>query len=224
VLIFGHRGASGNSHYGENTIAAFGRALRHGAGGLEFDIRRCGDGQLVVIHDDTIDRTTTGKGAVASLTYDELRRFDAGFGEPIPLLSDVLDKFGGSCLLNIELKEPGLAGDLRELIQARELEDGVIVSCFEWNELAPFPPAVPVGLLTAQPAGEIVNAARRLRASAIHPRSDCVTPELIATAHESGLKIYVWTVNDLSQLKLLRQLGVDGIFTDLPELCSTSAL
>ena len=83
VMIFGHRGAPGYPRQGENTIASFKKALQCGANGVEFDVRRCADGQLVVIHDETIDRTTTGRGRVADLTYDELRQFDAGFGEPV---------------------------------------------------------------------------------------------------------------------------------------------
>ena len=80
----------------ENTIASFARALQLGATGLEFDVRRCGDGRLVVIHDETIDRTTNGHGRVDELSYEELRQFNAGSGEVIPLLVDVLDGFGAA--------------------------------------------------------------------------------------------------------------------------------
>src|SRR5213078_4038508 len=98
MIIFGHRGAPGYPRRGENTVASFRKALQCGATGLEFDVRRCGDGRLVVIHDDTIDRTTNGSGRVAGLSYEQLRQFDASDGESIPLLADVLDQFGTQCL------------------------------------------------------------------------------------------------------------------------------
>src|SRR5262245_44414104 len=133
MIIFGHRGAPGYPRRGENTIASFRKALQCGATGLEFDVRRCGDGRLVVIHDDTIDRTTNGQGRVEHLSYEQLREFDAGLGERVPLLTDVLDQFGTQCLLNIELKDSSIAVDVRKLILERRLERHVIVSSFEWN-------------------------------------------------------------------------------------------
>src|SRR5262249_60898701 len=116
MIIFGHRGAPGYPRFGENTAVSFRKALECSATGLEFDVRRCADGQLVVIHDDTIDRTTTGRGQVAKLTYEQLRHFDAGFGEPIPLLWNVLQQFGGKCLLDIELKNSGISESVKKLV------------------------------------------------------------------------------------------------------------
>src|SRR5207244_13575268 len=113
------RGSPGYPRQGENTMASCDKALQCGATGLDFDVRRCGDGRLVVIHDDTIDRTTNGSGRVANLSYEQLRQFDAGSGERIPLLTDVLDQFGAQCLLNIELKDPEIAGDVKHLILER---------------------------------------------------------------------------------------------------------
>src|SRR5262249_20682605 len=150
MLIFGHRGAPGYPRRAENTCASFRKALRSGASGLEFDVRRCGDGRLVVVHDETIDRTTNGRGRVGKLSYEELRRFDAGFGEPIPLLTDVLDEFGGRCLLNIELKDAGIASDVKELVLQRQLDAHVIVSAFEWNELQRLGPEIPIALLSSK--------------------------------------------------------------------------
>ena len=223
MIIFGHRGAPGLPRYGENTIASFMKALQKGAGGVEFDIRRCGDGQIVVIHDATIDRTTNGKGRVADFSYSELKQFDAGFGEPIPLLSDVLDTLGGRCILNIELKEPGLVTTLRALVKIRRLEKEVIVSSFVWGQLESLAPDIPIALLASEASDAIIPAARRLGAAAIHPRTGIASPELITAAHESNLKVHVWTVNDPAQIRHFRELGVDGIFTDFVEPCSTSA-
>jgi glycerophosphoryl diester phosphodiesterase len=219
VIIFGHRGAPGYPRQGENTIASFRKALRCGATGLEFDVRCCGDGRLVVIHDETIDRTTNGRGRVAGLSYEQLRQFDAGDGETIPLLNDVLDQFGGQCLLNIELKGAGIARDVKNLVVERRLEQHVIVSAFEWQELSPLTPEVPIALLSSK-VGNLIEAAREMRAAAIHPRRDLVTATLIAAARHANLRINVWTVNDASEISHFRDLGVDGIFTDVPDVSS----
>ncbi len=223
MIIFGHRGAPGYPRQGENTIASFKKALRIGATGLEFDVRRCGDGSIVVIHDDTIDRTTNGKGRVANLTYDQLSRFDAGFGEAVPLLTDVLDQFGGQCLLNIELKDAGIAEDVKKLVLERGLEQHVIISSFDWQELGPALPEIPIALLSSE-LRNLISAAKDLRAAAIHPRKDIVQPALIQAAREARLRIHVWTVNDPAEVSTFRNLGVDGLFSDFPEKCLTSAL
>jgi len=222
VIVFGHRGAPGYPRYGENTISSFNKALRSGADGLEFDVRRCRDGRIVVIHDETIDRTTNGKGRVADLSYEELRRFDAGFGEPIPLLSDVLDVFGTKCLLNIEIKEREIVDGVRKLVLEKRLEKHVIVSDFEWRELATLTPEIPIALLSSK-LENLIPAARQMGATAIHPRRDLVTASLIAAARQAKLRVHIWTVNGLDEISRSRRLGVDGIFTDFPERCSTSA-
>jgi len=221
VIIFGHRGAPGYPRRGENTIASFKKALRYGATGLEFDVRRCADGRLVVIHDETIDRTTNGRGRVADFTYEELRRFDAGSGEPVPLLADILDEFGARCLLNIELKEAGLAPYVKALVLERRLERHVIISSFDWQELAWLVPEIPIGLLSSKLA-DLISAARRLRAIAIHPRKEIVTPSLVQAARDANLRINIWTVNEVDEISQFRTLGADGIFTDFPERCLTS--
>jgi len=175
-----------------------------------------------VIHDETIDRTTNGKGCVSDLTYDQLRQFDAGFGEPIPLLTDVLDTFGGQYLLNIELKDAGIANDVKKLALERDLQDQVIVSSFEWQELAAFPPEIPIALLSSK-LRNLVSAARELCATAIHPRKDIVSAALIEAAREANLQMNVWTINDPEEATVFRTLGVDAIFSDFPERCLTSA-
>jgi glycerophosphoryl diester phosphodiesterase len=222
MIIFGHRGAPGYSCEGENTRSSFIKALRCGATGLEFDVRRCGDGRLVVIHDDTIDRTTNGRGRVDRMCYEDLQRFDAGCGEPIPLLDDVLDEFGPQCLLNIELKDAGIAEDVKKLVLERRLERHVIVSAFEWNELRSLTPEVPIALLSSK-LEDLISSAHDLRASAIHPRRDTVSASLITAAREARLSVHVWTVNDPAEISRFRGMAIDGIFTDFPERCLTPA-
>ena len=147
-------------------------------------MRRAGDGRLVVIHDETIERTTNGRGRVADLSYEEIKQFDAGFGEPIPLLSDVLDRFGAQCLLNIELKETGLAPDVKRLLLEMRLETRVIVSSFDWDELLPLGPEVPTAPLSSK-LENLIPVARNLGSVAIHPRKDLVTPTVISAARDA---------------------------------------
>jgi glycerophosphoryl diester phosphodiesterase len=218
VIIFGHRGAPGYPRFGENTIASFNKALKSGATGLEFDVRRAGDGRLVVIHDETLDRTTNGRGRVADLSYEEIKQFDAGFGEPIPLLSDVLGRFGAQCLLNIELKEAGLAPDVKRLVLEMRLEKRVIVSSFDWDELLPFGPEVPTAPLSSK-LENLISVARNLGSAAIHLRKDLVRPAVISSARDAKLRVHVWTLNEPAEISYFRELGVDGIFSDFPERC-----
>jgi glycerophosphoryl diester phosphodiesterase len=222
VIIFGHRGAPGYPRRAENTIGSFRKALHGGATGLEFDVRRCADGRIVVIHDETIDRTTNGKGRVADLPYDQLRRFDAGGGESIPLLTEVLDEFGRQCLLNIELKDCGIAAQVKTLVLQRALHRQVIVSSFDWPELVPCLPEIPIAPLSSK-LRNLISAAQELGATAIHPRKDIVTPALIQAAHEASLRINVWTINEPAEASAFQNMHVDGIFSDFPE-CLTSAL
>jgi glycerophosphoryl diester phosphodiesterase len=222
MMIFGHRGAPGYPRQGENTRGSFMKALRCGATGLEFDVRRCGDGRLVVIHDDTIDRTTNGRGRVDQMSYEELQQFDAGSGEQIPLFNDILDEFGPQCLLNIELKDSGIAADVKKLVLERRLERHVIVSAFEWDELRSLTPEIPIALLSSK-LENLISSAHDLRASAIHPRRDMVSASLITAAREVHLQVHVWTVNDPAEISHFRDMAIDGIFTDFPERCLTPA-
>ncbi len=214
VIVFGHRGAPGYPRRGENTVGSFKKALLSGATGLEFDVRRSADGRLVVIHDETIDRTTNGKGIVSRLSYEQLRQFDAGDGESIPLLSDVLDRFGSQCLLNVELKVTGIASDVSRLILEKRLEHQVLVSSFDWDDLEALAP-IPIALLSSK-LHDLIATARRLGAAAIHPRRELVTPTLITTAHDAGLRVHAWTVNEPAEMIRLKTFGIDGIFTDFP--------
>ncbi len=223
MLIFGHRGSPGYPRYGENTITSFTKALASGANGLEFDVRRCGDGRLVVIHDDTVNRTTNGEGRVVDLDYESLRRFDAGNGDHIPLLSDVLNRFGGECLLNIELKEPDLIEDVATQVFDRNLAGSVLVSAFDWSQLALLKGRLPLALLSSDSRDPLIPRALQLEATAIHPRKDIVTDRLVAAAHQANLRVHVWTVNDPEDFVFLKQIGADGIFTDFPDRCSIFA-
>jgi glycerophosphoryl diester phosphodiesterase len=233
VIIFGHRGSPGFPRFGENTARSFRKALSQGATGLEFDVRRCAGGTIVVIHDATVDRTTNGKGRVADLSYQQLSQFDAGDGDRIPLLSDVLEEFGPRCVMNIELKESGLAGEVASMVLQRRLTETVILSAFDsddndadshssWDDLSLVADRIPIALLATKKkldrigASTFIQQAQHRGARAIHPQRASITAELMDAARKASLAVRVWTVNDPSEAAALNELGVDAIVTDNP--------
>ena len=234
MLRIGHRGAPGNPRHGENTICSFWQALWKGADALEFDVRRCGSGELVVIHDCDTFRTTDIHGNVNEILFSELSRLDAGFGQQIPTLQSVLEQFGNRCLLNIELKEAGIADDVLSLIRQYSLAHGVIVSAFDhddndpdanssWEDLKKFSRTICTAFLATKSKicrmGEMnfVNTALAQGALAVHPQDTATTPSLVSHAHKFGLLVFVWTVNDPREIARFKAMGVDGIFSDFPE-------
>jgi glycerophosphoryl diester phosphodiesterase len=230
MQVFGHRGSPGFPRFGENTRTSFRRALDAGAAGFELDVRRCGDRTITVIHDATLDRTTNGSGALSQFTFDQLSRLDAGHGDSVPRLIDILNEFGNYCTVHVELKESGIAADLPGMpgsfaVSAFDSDDNDGHSTASWNELASIASALPVApLITRRKFAIIGNqgfiaAARKIHARAIHPPRDVVNAELIAMARDAGLPVRVWTINDPAEAIRLRELGVDAIFSDCPDVC-----
>ena len=235
MRVFGHRGSPGFPRFGENTLTSFRKALDAGAAGIELDVRRCGDGTIVVIHDATIDRTTNGAGPVSGLSYAQLSRFDAGHGDSIPRLDAVLDDVGPRGITNIELKEFGMATEIVRLIVERKLEDRVIVSAFDgpdnaadsnakWLELEQFG-SLPTALLCKKSTLErigcegLIDAVHQHGANAIHAAANCVTSELLDLGQRHGIPVRVWTINNPSEALRWRDVGVEAIFSDSPAAC-----
>jgi glycerophosphoryl diester phosphodiesterase len=225
VLNIAHRGAT--SRFPENTLAAFAGAIDAGADMCELDVQLSRDGALVVIHDDTVDRTTGGRGAVAAMTLEQLKRLDAGVsfgaefkGERIPTLDEVFTCVGRRCALNIELKSARLEQKVCAAIRDHDALATAIVSSFDWDALdriRQFHPSVRVGLLASRWPVRLLGAATAIKAHAIHPRADIVTEDLCTAAHERILDVYTWTVDDLDTMRKLIAYGVDGIMTNYPE-------
>jgi glycerophosphoryl diester phosphodiesterase len=225
VLNIAHRGASGR--FPENTLRAFDAAIDASAQMCELDVQLTSDGALVVIHDEKVERTTDGRGAVRSMTLDELKRLDAGVrfgpefqGERIPALAEVMALTDGRCGLNIELKGAGVERKVCELIVERRALVTAMVSSFDWDALAivrHFEPRVRVGLFGSQWPARMVGAAFELKAESINPRSDIVTEDLCIAAHERNLRVYTWTVDEPGEMRRLIAFGVDGIMTNYPE-------
>ncbi len=237
-LILGHRGAS--AYAPENTLAAFRRALELGADGFELDVTLSADGVPVVIHDDTVDRTTDGSGLVAGLALAQLQQLEAGFharfgaeftGERIPTLAEVFAELGPRALVNVELKRdpsPGreLAGKVVELIHAHSLERRVLLSSFYYDNLQrarQADPTLPVGLLydPSEP-GRILQAWLKpgVRPEAHHPHYRLVGALTLRWYRRRGYRVNVWTVNAEADLRRLMRLGVDGLITDRPDVAA----
>ena len=230
MLNIAHRGASGT--FPENTLSAFRAAIDAGAEMCELDVQLSRDGSVVVIHDETVERTTEGKGEIAELTLEELKRLDAGAkfkggavkGERIPTLDEVFALTSGKCGLNIELKAAGVEHQVAQIMQARNAFSDSIVSSFDWEYLKKIQQLhfnIRIALLAEEKPVDLMMNAVAMRAHAINPRWDMVTADLCKAAHERGLKLYTWTVDADARMRALIECGVDGIMTNYPERLRT---
>ena len=219
-LCIGHRGARG--HEPENTLRSVRRAIELGAHGIEIDVWLV-DGELVVIHDARLERTTNGLGPISRKTFAQLRALDAGQGERIPTLREVFETVNRRAFINIELKGRGTAAPVSALISEWVAERGwryadFLVSSFHRTELRAIgDPLIPIALLLTRPTRLYALSARRVRAGAVNPALRYVTRRFIDDAHRRGLRVFVYTVNDPADIARMREWGVDGIFTDYPE-------
>jgi glycerophosphoryl diester phosphodiesterase len=222
LFCFGHRGAGG--HEPENTIRSVRRALELGADGVEVDVHFT-DGQLVVIHDDTLERTTNGHGRLAKKTFAYLRSLDAGLGERIPTLAEIFDAVKRRAVINIELKGPHTAAPAAALIAEHVNRrgwsyDDFLISSFDRaqiHEVKQLCPEIRTGALIEKVPRQLAQFAENLGAWSVHAARRCVTPELVADAHRRGLKVFVYTVNTPKDIVWMKALGVDGLFSDFPE-------
>jgi len=223
ILKIGHRGAK--AHLPENTLASFQKALDLGANGIELDIHACASGELVVIHDFTVDRTTNGSGEVHKMTLAELKSLAVDGGYGIPTLSEVMELCKGRCMVNIEMKGRHTAALLQDFM-ARLIEkdnwryDDILVSSFQREELeamSKLNPDVHLGILTQASMKEAWDWAEEFNAKALHPHFSLLTENNVRKAQEAGFKIYTWTVNDPDDIARMKSYGVDGIISDNPE-------
>lgn len=225
IIIWAHRGASG--HAPENTLVAFEKAMAMGADGIECDLRESREGDLVVFHDPTIKRLTGQGGRIVDLTLSELKRLDIGSWfdpafarQTVLTAAELIGKIPPPFLLNLEVKAAS-PQKVVDLIQKKGIADRVIVSSFDHillKKVRSLHPTLPIGyLVDREPLKKILQEARRLDAVSIHLASKRVTPDLIEKAHQEGFKVYVYTVNESSQMTLFIEMGVDGLFTNYPD-------
>ncbi|MBN2400950.1 MAG: glycerophosphodiester phosphodiesterase [Spirochaetes bacterium] len=225
-LIIGHRGASG--YEPENTLLSFRKALDQNADMIEMDIFKCKTGELVVIHDSTVDRTTNGKGKIQDLTFNELRALDAGKGEKIPALDEVLNMLNGKVKINLELKGEDTAQPVCDLIREHVNErrwkyNDFYISSFNHRLLQKFISFIPKNaainicpLIYGIPI-DLAELKTTLNAYSINISADFNDPDIIEEAHTHGMKVFVYVVNTAEEALKLQSLGIDGVFTDYPD-------
>ncbi len=209
----------------ENTIKSFKKALKLNVDIIELDVHVCKSGELIVIHDEKVNRTTNRKGLVSEKTLSELKKLDAGKGEKIPTLSEVLDIIDRKAKINIELKGPKTAKPVHELIKNFTKNKGwnnsdFIVSSFYPKELIKFHklnPKIKAGFLIQRKPNLYMKLIKKAGASSMNVSMKFVNKELIKDAHNIGLKVYVWTVNNPKDIERMKKLGVDGIFSNFPD-------
>lgn len=232
LVNFAHRGASAECP--ENTMAAFRRSLELGATGIETDVQMTKDGQLVLIHDEALDRTTNGTGYVKDSTLEQLRSLDAGSwfeknfaGEPLPTLEELLQLLQGQdIVLNIELKNsivlyPGMEEKVIAAIRSFDMSHQVVLSSFNHYSLAyckQLAPEIRTGILYMEGLYRPWDYAASLGATALHAHHYAVLPEFVAEAAAYGMDYHPFTVNDPRQMTALIDAGVSGIITDYPDV------
>lgn len=230
-----HRGATAYSP--ENTIAAFDLAVDMKADYIEIDVQRSKDGELVLIHDTTVDRTTDGTGKVGDLTLEQLRSLDAGSwkgeqfaGEPIPTFEEILDHYHGKIGILIELKAPELYPGIEEQVAAALIErnlhkpqnEKIIIQSFNFESIKKMDqllPKVPIGVLTSNRADTTLEALQEFSTYAdwFNPSYGIVTEELVNHVHSLGMQIGSWTVRSQEAADFLFEMGVDAIISDYPD-------
>jgi len=235
-LILGHRGASAEAP--ENTLLAFRRAVEQGADGIECDVQRSADGHLVLIHDDTVDRTTGGAGRVRDLPLAALAALDAGEGEQIPTLEALLASApaartarGDAPFLDLELKQPGVGPDTLAALAAapsRPPRDRLALSSFDYpslEEVRRLDGEIELWLLggaTSAPLDELIARARAIEARCLALLHSLITAATVARAAEAGLGLVAWTVNRPADLRRLLDVTppLRAIISDHPGLTS----
>ncbi|UCD60008.1 MAG: glycerophosphodiester phosphodiesterase [Flavobacteriaceae bacterium] len=223
ILNIGHRGAMG--HETENTLASIQKALELNVDMIEIDVFKISSGEIVVFHDEKIDRLTNGSGAIESLNLEALKELTVKGNHKIPLLIEVLDVIDHKVPLNIELKGPGTSEGVLQIINSYIKNrgwrlDDFLISSFNWQELKEMRAIdkdIEIAVLTEANPLDAIAIAEELNAVAINPNYKKLTKGNVSKIRSHGFKIFTWTVNDAEQISKMKLLGVDGIFTNYPE-------
>ena len=213
MILIGHRGAKG--HIAENTLASFEKALQLNVDMIELDIFLSRDNIPVVIHDKTIDRTTSGFGLVSSFSVRELQEFG------IPSLQDVFQLVNNQCDINIEVKEIKAVKSILDLIDSNIFsKDKILISSFDWNALQEVrfhDDEIRIGVLTETDLELAIAFAKFIKAYSIHPHYKLLNKENVAQMQSRNFKVFPWTVNDQTDITFVKFLNVEGIITDYPD-------
>lgn len=231
MLAIAHRGASGYAP--ENTRAAFDLALTMGAGAIETDVQLSADGEAVIFHDGTVDRTSDGRGPLGDYTLAELRALDIGgwyrvefAGQRILTLAELLDEYAGRITLAIEIKDPRAAATTIAALAARDLRKGIQVTSFHWPALLDAQasePKLPYGFLTPTFEEDTIARVARRGFAQICPHVERLTARRVAFAHRLGLDVRAWDVTRHDQVERLFETGADGATCNWPDWITSEA-
>ena len=222
-VVCGHRGAMG--HETENTLASIKKGMELKADMLEIDVFKIKTGEMVVFHDDDLDRITNAKGKIEEYTFEDLRKVLVAGKHQIPTLQEVIETIDKKVVMNIELKGTNTATDTYRIIEEYKKKGwrnkDFFISSFRIGELQKmrsFSSEVAIGLLTYKdPIETVIKTGKELKAQAINPYFKTLTAENVAIMKANNFKIYPWTVNEPADIKNLQQLNLSGIITDYPE-------
>lgn len=227
LIVIAHRGAS---YYApENTFAAFDLALQLGVRHIELDVHLTSDGHIVVIHDDTVDRTTNGSGLVTRHTLESLRGLDAGSwfgaefeGETIPLFDEVLARYKGRLHIHTEIKgqSPYLSQQTADLIRKHSMEKQVTVTSFQQTqleEIRAYAPELSTGWLVERTSDAIIKQAQAIGLTQLCPRADTITPGLVDRLHAQGFVVRAWGVSTEELMQRVVKAGADGMTVNFPD-------
>ncbi len=222
LFKIGHRGAKG--HVAENTLESIQKALDIGVDAIEIDVHKCASGELWVIHDFTLDRTTDGSGEIAKRPAEVIRKLKVEGNYKIPLLTEVLDLIQGKCTINIELKglntAEGVCKEVQERVATGKWKySDFIISSFQQNELfkvRQLDEHIPLAVLSKASVPEAIELGEKLNAFAIHPSLGIITRDNTKLCQDNGFKVNVWTVNEREDIRRMIEFGVDGIISDYP--------
>lgn len=223
MLKIAHRGAK--AYEPENTLKAFQKALDLNSDGIELDVHLSADGHVIVIHDDTIDKMTNGKGAVNSFSLSELKSFRIADQHQIPTLKEVFDLVDKKCFINIELKNTDALIKVVSLIDEYVFDkkwsyEHFILSSFDWSALQQVQnlnSKIPIGVLIETDLHLAVAFAETIKAKAIHPYYHLLNAENVKEMQEKGFLVLPWTVNIKEDIQKIKSYKVDGIISDFPD-------
>jgi len=222
-LIIGHRGAKG--HAPENALISFQKALDFGVDGIELDVHLSADNQIMVIHDETVNRTTNGDGFVNQLSLQELKALRIADEHQIPTLAEVLDLIDQRIFINIELKGKHTAEPVLTLIEKYITTknwryDSFLISSFDWNalqEMHQLNPKIALGVLTETDVDLAIGFAQFIKAKSIHPYFHLLDKENTMLMQQKGFQVFPWTVNEPEDIQKIKSYTVNGIITDFPD-------
>jgi glycerophosphoryl diester phosphodiesterase len=218
MLRIGHRGA--RAYAPENTITSFKKAIEIGVDAIEIDVRKTKDNYIVVIHDEDVKRTTNGEGLVNELTLKEIKSFSAEGSEKIPTLEEALDFLDKKVKVFIELKETGIEKQVLAIVREKSLEKNVVVISFledVLKKVRELDKDIETGLIYAKHKNPL-KAALDLKANYLIALYRFMHSANVEKAHENGLKVIVWTINNSEEVEEYAKKGVDGITSDRPDI------